>query len=293
MTDNLHDHIVSIIPSSSLKEAIKATGFRLSDEGMAVTAFHYAPDFNSRLGMLKELEQRTAGELKAYIARLIDTQYRMYEEFMSDSDGSVFEVHIKISPDSYDERYLCSTYHAALKMIPLFLHEYSCIPNDSTRYTIVKRRIFSAESGEVFSEDNLGEMVLLPDLSVFSVNLYKYEHHAEECNGQCINCNRCCVSCYELLFPNFTNHGDVVSFSENISGTKEYGIVYHFGAQQDSDCYIIPIDSYMVRYRDFENIHNSHRHIPLPTVEKITVNELPDSLKEDYIACKAYFDEIE
>jgi len=293
LTDSLHDRIISMIPSSSLKEAIKAAEFHLSNEGMLVTAFRYAPDFNSRLEILKELEQGTSGELKAYIARLIDTQYRMYEEFLSDSDGSIFEVHIKTAPDSYDERYLCSTYRSAIEIIPLFLQEYSCTPNISTRYTIVKRCFFSAENGGAFSEDELGEIVLLPDLSVFSVNLYKYEHYAEECNGQCINCNRCCVSCYELLFPNFTNHGDVVSFSENISGTKEYGIVYHFGAQQDSDCYIIPIDSYVVRYRDFENIHNSHRHIPLPTVEKITVNELPDSLKEDYIACKAYFDEIE
>jgi len=287
MSENLHDRIISMIPSADLKAAISATGFRLSDEGMLVTAFRYSPDFDSRINVLLELEQYFSGELKTYASRLIDMQHRMLGGFVAESDDTIYELHIKLTPDSYDETYLCSTYGAVQRIIPLYFKECGCEPIASTRCTIVKRRVFSSGREDIF-DNELGTMELLPDLTILSVKLHEYEHYAEKCDGRCYGCDCSCVSCFELQFPCFTEHGDAVSFSK---GNKQrYGIVYRFCASPDSDCYIVPLDSDAVLQHDFKHIFAEHEHVPLPVVETISVDDLPENMRENYMVCKKYFE---
>ena len=54
-------------------------------------------------------------------ARLISAwQRRIFDAFRILGEGEVYELHIKDTPVSYDETYLCGSYEAALAYIDLF-----------------------------------------------------------------------------------------------------------------------------------------------------------------------------
>ena len=285
MLDALQSRIVSLIPSTSLKKQIKMTNYRLSDADMLSTAYRYAKDYDMRIELLQMLEQHFSGELRDYTSRLIQVQRQMLDSFLEPEYNAVYELHIKDTPDAYDERYLCKSFDAALRIIPLFFKEYNCEENALSRYTIVKRRILSEEAD--FSEDELGELEMLPGRRVYSVSMWSFDHQAEACSGQCFECNRPCVVCQETVFPHFIQHGDAVKFCDS-SGKESYGIAFSLNDLPCSDCYVIPLDSDAVRYHDFANIHNSHQHIPAPLTERIEEEAIPEKMRADYKACLQY-----
>ena len=74
MTDSLTKQILSLLPSENLKKEITNKSWHFSDRDLLAIAWHYAPDFDARVALLRLLEQQTEGELKAYIRRIIETQ---------------------------------------------------------------------------------------------------------------------------------------------------------------------------------------------------------------------------
>lgn len=285
MLDELQSRIVSLIPSTSLKNQIRLINHRLSDADLLSTAYRYAADYDARVELLQMLEQQFTGDLRDYTSKLIHVQRQMLEVFLKPEDNTVYELHIKDTPDAYDERYLCKSFDAAIRIIPLFFQEYDCEENSLTRYTIVKRRVLSEEAD--FSDDELGELVMLAGMRVYSVNMWSFDHQAEECAGQCLNCNSPCADCHETIFPQFIQHGDAVKFYD-LSGKESYGIALAFNNLPCSECYVIPLDSDAVRYHDFDNIHDAHQHIPAPLTERIEEAALPEEIRADYKACLKY-----
>lgn len=285
MLDELQSRIVSLIPSTSLKNQIRLINHRLSDADLLSTAYRYAADYDARVELLQMLEQQFTGDLRDYTSKLIHVQSQMLEVFLKPEDNTVYELHIKDTPDAYDERYLCKSFDAAIRIIPLFFQEYDCEENSLTRYTIVKRRVLSEEAD--FSDDELGELVMLAGMRVYSVNMWSFDHQAEECAGQCLNCNSPCADCHETIFPQFIQHGDAVKFYD-LSGKESYGIALAFNNLPCSEYYVIPLDSDAVRYHDFDNIHDAHQHIPAPLTERIEEAALPEEIRADYKACLKY-----
>lgn len=288
MSDSLQDRVVNLIPSKDLRDAISENGYVLTDIALLAAVFHCAPDFASRIEYLRMLESAFTGAIKTYTARIIETQHQMLDAFLNNADGAAFELHIKETPDAYDETYLCSSFDAALKMIPLFYQEYNCKENPSSRYRIVKRRIFSSGAGEAFSEDYLGEAVLLPGEVIYSVDMDGF--CAEDCDGLCLDCGRYCVRSQEIPYPCFTSHGDVVKYRRH-DGAEGFGVVLQWDDAPAGECYIIPLDSEQIRYHDFKNAHHSHEHIPSVFVSKIAADCLPDEMQKDYLAYFAYLQE--
>lgn len=285
MLDELQSRIVSLIPSTSLKNQIRLINHRLSDADLLSTAYRYAADYDARVELLQMLEQQFTGDLRDYTSKLIHVQRQMLEVFLKPEDNTVYELHIRDTPDAYDERYLCKSFDAAIRIIPLFFQEYDCEENSLTRYTIVKRRVLSEEAD--FSDDELGELVMLAGMRVYSVNMWSFDHQAEECAGQCLNCNSPCADCHETIFPQFIQHGDAVKFYD-LSGKESYGIALAFNNLPCSEYYVIPLDSDAVRYHDFDNIHDAHQHIPAPLTERIEEAALPEEIRADYKACLKY-----
>lgn len=285
MLDELQSRIVSLIPSTSLKNQIRLINHRLSDADLLSTAYRYAADYDTRVELLQMLEQQFTGDLRDYTSKLIHVQRQMLEVFLKPEDNTVYELHIKDTPDAYDERYLCKSFDAAIRIIPLFFQEYDCEENSLTRYTIVKRRVLSEEAD--FSDEELGELVMLAGMRVYSVNMWSFDHQAEECAGQCLNCNSPCADCHETIFPQFIQHGDAVKFYD-LSGKESYGIALAFNNLPCSEYYVIPLYSDAVRYHDFDNIHDAHQHIPAPLTERIEEAALPEEIRADYKACLKY-----
>lgn len=288
MSDPVQDRIVTLIPSVTLKKAIAENDYRFSDIALLTTAFHCAPDFDSRIVHLRLLEQTFSGEIKAYTTKIIDTQYQMLRAFQKNEDGAVYELHIKDTPDAYDERYLCASYDAALKMISLFYKEYDCEESPLARYRIVKRRIYSGDDSEMFAEDYLGEAVMLSGRRLYSVDMNGF--CAEDCDGLCIECNRYCVRSNEIPYPSFIHNGDAVKYRDH-DGTERFGLNLQWNDIPTNECYIIPLDSEYMRYRDFKNVWYSHKHILAPFVDRISPDNLPDEMRENYLAYLLYLKE--
>lgn len=288
MSDSLHNRIVNLIPSEDLRNLIKSTEYQLTDIALLATVYHCAPDFASRIEHLQMLESTFTGELKAYAARIIETQNQMMDMFLRSETGVAFELHIKETPDAYDATYLCGSFDAAMKMIPLFYREYGSSENTLSRYRIVKRRIFSAKEGEVFSEDHLGEAVLLPGGIIQSVEMNGF--CAENCDGLCVDCERYCVHRQDVLYPGFTNHADAVKYRK-YDGSVGFGVIHQWGDDPTNECYIIPLNSEQVRYHDFANAHYAHEHIPSVFVERISADSLSGEMRKDYLAYCAFLKE--
>lgn len=285
MSDGLHDSIVKLIPSKDLRDSIRENGCCLSDMALLSIVFHFAPDLDSRIRYLRMLEVAFTGGIRDYITRIIQTQQKSLDDFMRYETGTVYELHIKETPDAYEETYLCGTFEAALKMITLFYGEYDGKEDPSSRYRVVKRRVFSAGEGEVFSEDYLGEVALLPGGIIHSVHMDGLD--AEGCDGCCWECQRYCVRSPAVSYPCFTSHGDAVKYRQ-FDGAEHFGIVLQWEDAPTHECYIIPLDYECVRYHDFSNARHGHEHIPAPFVEKISVDSLPDKTREDYLAYREY-----
>lgn len=285
MSNSLHDRIVAMIPSKDLQNAIRTENYQLSALALLATVCNCAPDFSTGIEYLKQLEAAFSGELRAYTARIIKTRQQMLDAFLKADSGAVYELHIKDTPDAFDETYLCGSFEAAMKMIPLFYQEYGCSENEKSRYRIVKRRVFSAGEGEPFSEDYLGEAVLMPGGIIQSLDMRDF--CAEDCDGLCMECERYCVRRQEILYPCFTNHGDSVKYRQH-DGTEHIGVVLQWDDAPTNECYIIPIDDEHIRYRDFKNAHYGHIHIPAVFVERIPVEILPEKMQENYLAYAAF-----
>ncbi len=286
MSDFLHKRILNLIPSKDLGAAIKEKGFVPTDEDLLLIVYNCAPDFDSRIEYLRLLEESFDGELKAYVSRLIQSQKQELEAFISNDGSAVYELHIKESPDAYDEKYLCASYEAALKMIPMFYQEYDCSENPSSRYSIEKRRVFYAAEGESFAEDNMGDMLLLPNAVIFCVRVDGFS--AECCShDDCDDCERPCLHRITTAFPRFLQYGDVVKYL-NYDRVEEYGVYLDWNKAPTDECYIIPLDDKHISFHDFKNAFYAHHHIRSEFVEKISIEELPKQLQEDCIAYLEY-----
>lgn len=288
MSDSLQNRIVNLIPSTDLRNAIKDNKYRLSDIALLSTVYHCAPNFASRIEHLQILEAAFTGEIKKYTARIIETQRQMLDAFLGRDANSIYELHIKETPDAADETYLCGSFDAAMKMIPLFYQEYDCAENASSQYRIVKRRIFRGSAGESFAEDYLGEVVLLPNGVIHSVDMDGF--CAEDCDGLCFECDRYCIRGQEVPYPRFTSHGDTVKYRKHDNSTG-FGIVLQWDKAPTYECYVIPLDSVQIRYHDFKNAHYAHEHIPSVWVERISPDSLSDEMRKDCLAYTAYLKE--
>ncbi len=290
MLDELQNRIVSLIPSTSLKNQIRLTNHRLSDEDLLSTAYSYATDYDTRIELLQMLEQRFTGELHDYTSRLFQVQRQMLEDFLKPEDNVVYELEIKDNPGANGQRYLCKSFDDVRRIIPLFFKEYDCEENALSRYTIVKRRIQSGDT-DFYVDDELGKLYLLAGMRVYSVRVWSFILQAEGCSGcdQDLECNRPCVECHETEFPPFIQHGDAVKFKYNDFSVEEsYGIAFGSDNLSCNHCYVIPLDSGVVRHHDFARIHAAHEHIPAPLTERIEEEALPEEMRADYKACLQY-----
>ncbi len=273
MDISLQNKIVSLIPSKDLRYAIHSNNCLLSDITLLSIVWRCAPDFEARLSLLKSLEKVCADDVKAIVSREICTQINMRRSFFTASPDAVYELHIKESPDAYDEAYLCASFETAMKMIPLFYREYECKETNKARYTIKKRCVISGES-PTFTEDLIGEAVFLPGNILFSVEVYDIEGYAD------------LIPFEEAVYPRFVNPGDVVTYRE-YDGKIRFGVALR---QDDADCdyCVIPLDSNIMQRHDFDNVYDGHEHAYAVFTEVIDLEQLPSDMKQDYLAFRKY-----
>ena len=85
ITDSLQKQILSLLPSETLKKEITNKSWHFSNRDLLAIAWHYAPDFDARIDLLRLLEQQTEGDLTVYIRRILETQRQMLAEMVGTS----------------------------------------------------------------------------------------------------------------------------------------------------------------------------------------------------------------
>ena len=293
----MKDTILNLLPSCALKSKIREVGYELTEKELLFILFEYAPTFDERLALLERFAETASPETKETAELIMAWQRRIFDAFRILGEGEVYELHIKDTPDSYDETYLCGSYEAALHYMALFYEEYGTAEKgDSTRYRIVKRRIYTGKPDEVFDEDYLAECVLDQHKRVLTVDddMDDSPYGVGFCEGRdCDTCEKICLHHGRtVLFPCFTQNLDLVKFIDD-NGAVRYGINFQWDDDPAECLCVDPLDSRAVQYHSFENAGDDHEHPPLPLAEPASVEELSEEMREDYLAFMEYLKETE
>lgn len=286
MNKEIHDKIVKLIPSESLKKAIKETGFQFSELDLFRIITRCSPSLDVCIDTLNEAKSEFSPQLAKYTEEYIEYQKGALELFMKHEANYVYMV--EVLPQ---ERYIFGTAEEAIEFTALY---------PKTEYATPIRRFF-IEKTPVLRLSRVNDDVLTAgthnctatDGHVVEVSSaydcdYKFP---KKCDGRCLDCE---IFCHfkdedEMAFPKFFENGDLIKFPDDRDG-YEYAI--SLGA--DADCgwtaYCVPLDSAEVVYHVFEDSFYAHQHPDLFEVEKADVSELDEKMREDYLAFRKYLE---
>lgn len=288
MTNMLRE-IIELLPSPDLKAKIKETDHQFNENELLRIIYLYAPTFEIRLKMLSEFAEFASDNTKALAKAYIEFEKEKLKRFTEKSDVFVYELHIKETPESFDECYICSSYSDALACIDRFYEKYANVckkVNEYTGYTITKRKVFSEL--EAFEEDTYAECVLDGNKSVLKI--FDYRHSADcESEIMCSECDKICPYRYDtLLFPNFVKDKDIIKYCDH-EGKTVYGICLFNNDDFTDEFFVIPMEAPAVRDHAVGNDSefNYHVHVNAPDAVIATAEEL------DEITRRNYFDFIE
>ena len=281
------NEIIRLLPSDDLKEKIKATNYQFTESELLQIIYNYAPTFFEKLSMLEQFSAKASPDVAALAKVYIEYEQNKYNRFMSEDTGFIYELHIKETPDSPDECYICASYKAALECIDRFYEEYVSVDakeTEKTKYKITKRKIFFEENK--FEEDAYAECVLGANKVILEISDYKASSDCE-LDKLCSECNEICpYRCDELKFPCFACDYAIIKYLDH-EEKEQFGVSICW----DDTCnglgeefYIIPLDSPSIREHRFDDNFYEHQHIPLPLATLAELNDLDENMRENYLA---------
>lgn len=276
------NEIIDLLPSADLKAKIRETDHRFTETQLLQILYRYAPNLHARIDLLERFAGIASPEVSAQALRYAARERESLSRFMNPDEGFIYELCIKENPDSYEEKYLCATYPAALTCIDRFFEEYADIcthESPETRYSITKRKIFS--EGDRFEEDAYAVMELGAGKTILEVSDYRSEeddgsHELDE----------------DVRFPCFVKHRTLVKY-------RDYDGAEHFAVclcwREEGECdglvdfyYVIPLDCPTIREHRFHG--DGHDHIEAPRIEIASPEELDAVTRKNYFAYLAYLD---
>ncbi len=209
------NEIIDLLPSEDLKIKIKEVDYKFSDAELLQIIKLYARSYEERLTLYERFSTIASTDISNLAKALIDHQHKIFKRFTEDSEGFVYELHIKETPYSHDERYICSSYETSLECIDGFYKEYSSIDaheREETRYKIIKRKIFY--HGSRFEEDEYAECVFGAGKKLLKIDDYEDPAECED-DISCSDCKHLCTHAYfELLFPCFAHNHDIIKYHD-------------------------------------------------------------------------------
>lgn len=284
---SVQDKIVDLMRSKSLREEIRKSDVQLSYVVLLNVIIDHAPDFVTRIELMRMLQDTLSGKPREYVAGIIAAEQRMLDAFVDNQSGDVYELHIKTEPEACEEKYLCHSLEAAQHMIPAFYREYECEETHSARYWVKRRKVLRA--GDAFSEDYVGIVQLGSGGVIQSANMQNMDSGRcrDDCDDNCGECDCPCIYSQDIPFPQLFVHCDAVRYWWR-DGSVNYGILLVCDGLPVWECFVIPLDFCAVVDRNFEDLLGSHVHVPAWDVERISSDELPPEMRLDYAVCVEY-----
>lgn len=287
----MKNEIIELLPSVQLKALIKETDHQFSENELLQIIYTYAPTLEKKLSLLERFSEIASADVSDLAKLYIYHEKEKLDRFANQTGNFVYELVIKETPDSCEEKYICSSYHSARACIDRFYEEYSdigAVETQETRYRILKRKIFS--DGDKFEEDEYGECVLGQYKAVISVEDY---NNPTECENDimCSECNELCYRRYtEVLYPRHVSALDVIKYSD-YQGKIRYGVdldTFNEPGDSMSEYYIIPFESSVIKDHEFEKDFYDHHHIDAPLATVISPDILDEVDKRNYYEFKDF-----
>ena len=286
------NEIIELLPSADLKAKIKDTNHQFSEDELLQIIYRYAPTFEVRLSLLERFSEIAAPAVSALAKAYIEYEQENFNRFIDAPEGFVYELSIKETPDSYEEKYLCSSYNAALVCIDRFYEEYADFSEETekTRYKILKRKIFS--ENDKFDEDAFAKCVLGANKVVLEVSDYK---NPADCklDTMCFECKEICPRrCDDVCFPCFACNHSIIKYCD-YEGNDCFGvnICLEKCDGMASEFYVIPLTSSSIREHRFADDFYDHQHIELPLATLATPEDLDETMRKNYFDFISFLNE--
>lgn len=271
----LQQEVLSCIWSADLRKYIAEKSYIFSNMELLSIAYHFAPTYDERLRLLHLLAEY-APDVSELAARSIRFQHDCLERFRQQGENEVYELCIKDDPDAYEERYLCASYQTALDMIDGYYREYELVPQkDTVRYVITKRKVL--RSADAFQEDELQVCELGAGKVLISAEIWCDENDPKK-------------EMTDVEFPRFIPHLSAVRYRKEDNRIC-WGVCLAGDDLPADSCYVIPLDSEMLKSRDYDKhlCYHWHEHIPGPNIEEIPADALEEEEKGNYLAFVQYW----
>jgi len=301
MKSEIENKILEATCSKSLQTAILKSKFEISDFDLLILTYRHAPDYDTRLNLLHLIKDNSKDSAtKERAIKCIAFETEKLRRFIESEENCVFEVKIKETPNTWEERYLAKTFNGALKKVEYFCQYYECSKMDiNSRFGIVKRKVIDEIKLEDFGEDWRGEAtyngkstllnVLYEDLKTEILN-DGVKCEFDKCD--CGNCKQPCFTSKMPKLPQFLKNLDIVCFNDYY-GMKQYGVVFVFDINNNDsdDCaYCIPLDKERICNRTIKSkkaffeklISGLHEHVEYPRIDVIKATDLPNDVQKAY-----------
>ena len=269
--------ITDLLPSQQLKDAIRATDHRFTGRELVLMAEQYAPTRKQRLNALENIVAQCADSGVVKLAeRLLDYHRDALEQMLLPEPDTVYIAEIREHPDSFLEHYPCRSFQAALHVIHGFCEEYAVALDDYSTVEIKKCRVLREDDD--FDQFELGEISITKDLEIASADYWSLETNHFICPDGTMDF----IRFPDILAP----YGPVIF--KNWRG-RQYGMqVKSFRESDEDDAFVIYLDSESVNSEDLSNFGNAHCHVPIPRIEQIQPEQLPEKERANYFRLVEY-----
>lgn len=266
--------ITDLLPSKQLKKIIHETKHKFSLWELWIIAENYSKTFDEKIKNLQYITAHFAdAEQKETAQQIISKQKSELNKMMLEEDGTVYLVEIQEDVNSYNEHYICKNYEAAYKTVKKFKKEYKIVFTEFSIISISKWQVFDRNID--FENDELGVITLTENLKIQSANYWAFHNNFTFSPET------------QIFYPEILLPYSPVKYKNS------YGINYGlqintFRNDEYDDAYVIDINSESTNKEDLRNFENAHHHIPIPEMEQISVDELPDKERSNYCRMVSY-----
>lgn len=297
---SLINKITKLIPSETIKKAVKETKHCFSDIELVQIIIEFAPSWEQMISLLGEMKKYTNDlKVRKYVSQYINIEKKKYKLLVTQEEGYIYEV---VMDEKTNERYLVPDFNSAFITIESFLKHYKKYieKNEYSRINIIKRKVSKRlNSREIDNKDEPVSCVLNDKKQIRRI--YSYLNT--------VDLKKMGIEINEIRYPNVFNAGDLVyvdilkypdlepsryyNYYQQIDNTRMYGINSfdnnrEFEGQVDVCCFLELSSEYVI-YRKIEideegycRYLGCHNHIDFGYLEKVDLNSLPEEIKKDY-----------
>lgn len=156
----IQDRVVSRFWSEGLKAEIAQRNYVFPAGDLLAAVYHTVEQFEERLSLLGLFADHVP-EAADHARKIIAWEQKRLADFQVLKPGELYELRITDHPGEEHMDFLCTDFDVCFDLIDRYYERFNWIEETAeTRYSIVKRRVFS--SGKTMEKDELGSCDLLP-----------------------------------------------------------------------------------------------------------------------------------